>query len=193
MSVIDNLNDDGSMTAIVLPQLLPESSSEASAEFRGHMRRVFARLCNDDSTYGNALELAVYRWQKERHTQPGSRPDYFVKAAELVANLQRSATLIMRLYTPEMLPYLTIDELGIESDAAKLRRAVRDSNVAKQAVLEEDEKKVAALGASTSLLKCSSCGHTDVSVELKQTRSADEGMTAFCCCLNPRCRRRWRM
>jgi DNA-directed RNA polymerase subunit M/transcription elongation factor TFIIS len=41
-----------------------------------------------------------------------------------------------------------------------------------------------------AFLKCA-CGSTDISTTQRQTRSADEGFTVFCECLE--CSRRWRM
>ena len=43
---------------------------------------------------------------------------------------------------------------------------------------------------SSSVLQCRRCGSKDVSVEQKQTRSADEAMTLFICCLA--CNARWK-
>lgn len=40
-----------------------------------------------------------------------------------------------------------------------------------------------------SIVKCRRCGSTEVRWEEKQTRSADEGATVFCTCIN--CQHRW--
>ena len=44
-----------------------------------------------------------------------------------------------------------------------------------------------------SIIKCHGCGKNSVVWELKQLRSADEGMSAVCKCTNPSCRKSWVM
>ena len=46
---------------------------------------------------------------------------------------------------------------------------------------------------TNSIIKCHGCGKNSVSWELKQLRSADEGMSAVCKCTNPMCRKSWVM
>lgn len=42
-----------------------------------------------------------------------------------------------------------------------------------------------------ALMVCYKCKGNDIDFELAQTRSADEPMTVFCTCLNPKCGCRW--
>lgn len=45
--------------------------------------------------------------------------------------------------------------------------------------------------ASSGSITCRGCGSAQVSVQQKQTRAADEGMTVFCACDG--CGKQWRM
>jgi DNA-directed RNA polymerase subunit M/transcription elongation factor TFIIS len=46
------------------------------------------------------------------------------------------------------------------------------------------------LGGSSGV-RCSKCKSTEIRFEIAQTRSADEGSTVFCLCMQ--CQKRWRM
>jgi len=83
-------------------------------------------------------------------------------------------------------------------DAAELHRLLvtagdRFANGADQRRREKQrELETAARGASSGgALHCPSCGGDSITVQQKQTRSADEGMTIFCACED--CGRQWRM
>lgn len=45
--------------------------------------------------------------------------------------------------------------------------------------------------AGSSGVRCSKCKSTEIRFEIAQTRSADEGSTVFCLCMQ--CQKRWRM
>lgn len=70
----------------------------------------------------------------------------------------------------------------------RLRNEVKAREKRFQEMLEE---KYESMNDETfqSIVKCRRCGSTEVQWEEKQTRSADEGATVFCTCIN--CQHRW--
>ena len=63
----------------------------------------------------------------------------------------------------------------------------------KSIVVPPLEKEDTNVVITNSIIKCHGCGKNSVSWELKQLRSADEGMSAVCKCTNPMCRKSWVM
>ena len=57
-------------------------------------------------------------------------------------------------------------------------------------MLQEKYESISSSGGASSL-RCRRCSSTDILVEQKQTRSADEGMSVYCVCST--CDNRWTM
>jgi DNA-directed RNA polymerase subunit M/transcription elongation factor TFIIS len=101
-------------------------------------------------------------------------------------------------YNSEVIKHFRLDELaGLTNDqmksdvlkrfqAAELERANGISDMLKQKY-----DAVNSTSLKQSLLKCRSCGSSDINWTQKQTRGADESMTIFCSC--GKCGNRWRM
>lgn len=81
----------------------------------------------------------------------------------------------------------------LRADSAAL--AARTGHTAVIEKLEEEKLRIDSMLAasrkerSAGFLKCARCKSTDVDVDQKQTRSADEPMTLFALCIN--CGTRW--
>lgn len=74
----------------------------------------------------------------------------------------------------------------------RLEQVRNDEQVRRQrfeSMLREKMDMIAHTGDLNTSLKCRKCKSSDVSWDLKQTRSADEACTAFCVCAS--CGNRW--
>ena len=78
------------------------------------------------------------------------------------------------------------NETGDETDAAPSSSAA----ALRAAALDAMQLALRSRGAGSGLVVCRSCKSGDVSIEARQTRSADEGMTLFMQCNACGCR--WR-
>lgn len=83
------------------------------------------------------------------------------------------------IFAPDSALRTAMTELG-QTEAIHAQRSVIQQTL-----------HAAQSGASAGALRCSKCGSDCVSVQQKQTRSADEGMTIFCSCDG--CGVQWRM
>ena len=87
-----------------------------------------------------------------------------------------------------------LDDAGLAAGLpiAQLAAEQRERD-AKQAAQQQEEDSFlsGATSGTKAFLVCSKCKATTVSVEQKQTRSADEGMTVFCRCMA--CGHKWKM
>lgn len=72
----------------------------------------------------------------------------------------------------------------------RFQRAEIERSEAISNMLKQKYDDVNATAVRTSVLKCRSCGSSDVNWAQKQTRGADESMTIFCTCV---CGNRWKM
>ena len=73
-------------------------------------------------------------------------------------------------------------------EAAKAQEAAAERG---RAMLQEQAHGGDDEGAPDAGLRCQRCGSSDISVNLMQTRSADEGSTIYCTCAV--CGKRWKM
>lgn len=107
----------------------------------------------------------------------------YVEAAERSVALRRRGFATDRclelLFAPDSALRSAMTELG-QTEVIHAQRSVIQQSL-----------HAAQSGASAGALRCSKCGSDCVSVQQKQTRSADEGMTIFCSCDG--CGVQWRM
>lgn len=137
-----------------------------------------------DRPYAQAVEETVF-------SAPTSDPPYLVKISDIVGNLKRCPELTQRM-DPETLGSAPIEELMLNTANHEVHRRIRETYKYYKSILAEGEAGVKSLNNGAEVLRCSHCKTGSyVAIELKQTRSADEGMSVFARC--EKCKRRWRM
>ena len=107
--------------------------------------------------------------------------DLVLKCAKNCYNNPENAHAAMCLAEDEELTRGSILELLREREKAR-RRAF-------QRMLQDKVDRIDETKEYKSSLRCRRCKSTDVSWDIKQTRSADEASTAFCVCAS--CGNRW--
>ena len=173
-----------------VPEIPCQDVHEPSPEVRERVRAKLAGLCAT-SAYADVLEHELYVICTSRTAVPGKTKRYRAKVVEMVRNLESNARHLLETYAATDLAHLDADSLGHGTESVRLRRMHADSERRMTEVLERGERGIDNLRSAEGLLHCSRCGSDDVHVELKQTRSADEGMTVFAKC--NKCGKSWRM
>jgi transcription elongation factor S-II len=137
---------------------------------------------------GSRIESSVFDWTMDANlfsTSPA--PRYKGKLHALLCEFQRGGILeriesgvldpdAMATYTPDVLR-----PNGLYA-TAKLEAAATDFKTEKKKVQGDEEY--------SGTLKCGKCKSMKTTYTQAQTRSADEPMTTFACCLN--CGNRWK-
>ena len=93
----------------------------------------------------------------------------------------------------DRLVFMTDEELSAGTLVERVQKEELERMQAFSDLLREKYDNVVKAQSSESLLRCRNCGGSDITWNQKQTRSADESSTIFCCCLNPKCKKRWRL
>ena len=144
------------------------AAPELRARVRDELRRVFA-----------PREARIL----EAHAASLGSCESYVEAAERALALRAKGFECARcaelLLAPDVALRVAMTESG-QTEALHAQRTVIQQTL-----------HAAQSGASAGALRCSKCGSDCVSVQQKQTRSADEGMTVFCSCDG--CGVQWRM
>lgn len=115
-------------------------------------------------------------WQLERQlfiVSRGNRSDYMARATELLALLkQKGLAAVQAVDTHGSLAWM------LDQPACTPRGNAKADALARLArVRLEPPKDVGSSG-----VRCRKCGSRDLDVVMRQTRAADEGMTAFVTC-----------
>jgi len=151
-------------------------------------RYAFDRLEGNAPGLGARIESSVYKWTTDTNfftMSPSSR--YKSKLHALLCEFERGGVLEriesgvldpdeMATYTPDV---LRPDGLYA---TATLGAAAAD--------FQSEKKKAQGDAEYTGTLKCGKCKSMKTTYTQAQTRSADEPMTTFACCLN--CGNRWK-
>lgn len=178
------------MMSVVVPEIPCQDVHEPSSEVRERVRAKLAGLCAA-SAYADVLEHELYVISTSRTVVPGKTKRYRATVVQMVRNLERNGDHLLATYTASDLAHLDVDSLGHGTESVRLRRMHADSEQRMAEVLQRGERGIDNLRSAEGLLHCTRCGSDDVHVELKQTRSADEGMTVFAKC--NQCSKSWRM
>jgi len=116
---------------------------------------------------------------------------YQSKIKQLLFNLYKNGKFLTQKYAPETVVALDDGLLseGTEEEQARMQyeQKVRawSSIIENRDIFKNSEFK--------ALLRCRFCKCEDIASVPKQTRSADEGMTIFCTCNNPKCGAKWKI
>lgn len=142
----------------------PILRSFARVELKGHFSTAEASLV--EAYAASAPSIAGYVEAVERSVALRGRGFAIDRCLELI-------------FAPDIALRSAMTELG-QTEAIHAQRSVIQQSL-----------HAAQSGASAGALRCTKCGSDCVSVQQKQTRSADEGMTIFCSCDG--CGVQWRM
>jgi DNA-directed RNA polymerase subunit M/transcription elongation factor TFIIS len=113
--------------------------------------------------------------------------DYVDKAKQIIFNISTNRKLVG--INPRYLVAMDNSDLAKGS----ILERVQEQQKAREYYFSHLLKsKMDQIDTSNScILKCRSCGSSDISWQQKQTRGADEAMTIFCTCNT--CKNRWKM
>nr|UDO48138.1 transcription elongation factor S-II [Pandoravirus massiliensis] len=138
---------------------------------------------NADVVYCRAAEEAAY-------VEANGRPAAYEACLRRIAYALRSGgRAIMANHPASTLAALDDDVLS--ASTAPGRRRLRE-----RARIDECRTMMSDAGvfddAAVAVVRCRRCGGSDITTSLLQTRGADEPMTVFSECTNPKCGARWR-
>lgn len=139
-----------------------------------------------DAEYAVACEFSIYM---EHIHDPY---EYSLAMHDALSKLQSNGPWLVANVPPGDLSRSTwrLKCTGLEVMQKEMETAERAANF--RSLLRQNVESVKAStkeGADT--VKCNKCGSADVSILLRQTRSADEGMSSFATCQN--CGSRWKL
>lgn len=139
-----------------------------------------------DIAYTRRLEEFVY-------AQSGGRLHRYTEKCQQLAwaLLQNGANLLLSYPDPSQLAALD-DALLAEKTPQESARIEHEARVAACRHMLLNTQIFGSGGdTSTAIAKCNKCKSSNIRFDTLQTRSADEGMTIFCQCQNPKCGERW--
>lgn len=142
---------------------------------------------NDERViYCRALEQAIYVYAVSDVKR------YELKIKQLASNLLQNGAWLMATYDATKVSALN-DALLAEGTVQEKRRKEFEDRVATCRLMMSNINKIFnEENEPAAMLVCKNCKGTNIDIKLLQTRSADEGMTTFCECQNPKCKKRWR-
>lgn len=120
----------------------------------------------------------------------GNIARYVTKSKQIIFNLKQNGSFLMKKYEPSEFVALN-DSFMAEGTVQEKKKREYEEYVSRCRSMLSNVNLLADLEELKSLEKCSKCGSTSVSYYSVQTRCADEGMTIFCTCENPKCMERW--
>lgn len=145
---------------------------------RLHVLRALVQATAEDASGAAAWTAALPTlWQLERQlfiVSRGNRADYMGRAAELLAVVQRRGLAGVQADDTGGSLAWQLDQPAL---AHPCRNAKADALARLACVRLEPPQDVGSGG-----VRCRKCGARDVDVVMRQTRAADEGMTAFVTC-----------
>jgi transcription elongation factor S-II len=143
----------------------------------------------------DAIEIALHEKFQ------GNAGAYNAQLRSRLSNLRTNEKLRYHVATCIIQPYefvtMTAQEMASDKAKAKIQEALNDAKEAARSdwAIANHEKLQEQAGVSkdsVSMYRCPACKSEKVSSFAMQTRSADEPMTVFCTCLNPKCGKKFR-
>lgn len=135
--------------------------------------------------YARDLEEVLY------HRCAAEGTPYRVCLCDFIENIARDTELCNRL-SPQELGRSPIADLMKHTPNYKVHEGMGLTETYYRDVLSKGEQSVKEMNNQMEVITCSRCkSGSHVAIELKQTRSADEGMSVFVRC--EKCKARWRM
>lgn len=137
--------------------------------------------------YARHLEESIFISCIPLHT-------YKSKSLELLEDLRINSAHLFETasYSPSEVMTLSPEELRFNTPNDTFHREIRSRHAMYMEILSNGVANVDKLQAEgCGLLICRSCKSSKVTTGLRQTRSADEGMSVFASCLD--CNARWKM
>lgn len=140
------------------------------------------RLLATESPAADArlIEESVFAWAP-------TAAAYEDKITHLAAALRLNGHHLLAAHAPHRLVGLPDDALAEGTPIAAYAALQKERERKQAALLQED----VPVSADSEFIVCGKCKQSQILVEQKQTRGADEGMTVYCKCLN--CNHKWRM
>ena len=144
------------------------------------MISLFQNMCNLDISNAREMEATI-------HASSLSDEGYTDKIQQIVHNINAHA----KLYSiGNQIVCMTNSELSQGPLIENIENEARQRQQRFEAMLQNKYEQTNDTSCK-STLKCRRCGSSEVQVEQKQTRGADEAMTVFCTCSV--CSNRWTM
>lgn len=170
--------------ALTVADVLREHNVAPATRLR--VLRLLAEFAGVVAPKATEIERAVFAMER-------SSPDAYLALARRVAFNMACNRTLASVDTRRLL-HLTDDEMS----AGTIIRHVQSEEAARMArytelLKEKYDNVMRAQQAGESMLKCRNCGSSNISWNQVQIRGADESSTIFCSCLNPKCKKRWRL
>ena len=146
------------------------------------------------ATVVDAIEISLY----EKFQNPSA---YQSQLRSRLSNLRTNEKLRYLVATCEISPFvfvsMTAQEMATDKAKAKIEEAMATAKEAArsdwaQANHDKLQEQAGVSKDSVSMYRCPECRCEKVRSFAMQTRSADEPMTVFCTCLNPKCGKKFR-
>ena len=167
------------------PAAIPPARSQSAAPAAERFRAVGMIAVHCGFPYARELEEALL------HRSAREGTPYRVCLSDYIENLARDPSLRNRLSAAE-LGEVPIEELMRHTPNYETHKRMERTRSYYKDVLAKGEQGVKDMNNQMGVITCSRCkSGSHVAIELKQTRSADEGMSVFVRC--EKCKSRWRM
>ena len=148
----------------------------AHVQARTRAVRLLAAEC--PGANARRVEQEVFAWAM-------TATAYEDKITQLAAALRLNYANLSA-HTEHALVVLSDEDLAVGTPIAAYATLQKERERKQTALLQEEVSS-----GSSQFLTCGKCKNTSISIEQKQTRGADEGMTVFCHCT--KCGHKWRM
>lgn len=114
---------------------------------------------------------------------------YIEEAKRVCFNIKCNSNILKKYKVCEI-PFISNEEMARGTLLEKIKDQENQRAIAVENMLREKYENVNK-SSEGGLVRCKTCGSTDIAWQQKQTRGADEAMTIFCTCSN--CKTRWKM
>ena len=138
---------------------------------------------------GMSFDVARDIEQKICQLYHANDASYVEEAKRICYNVKCNSNLLAK-YTPEQLPLISKEDMARGTLLEKIKEQEDQRALAVENMLREKYENVNK-SSEGGLIRCHTCGSSDIAWQQKQTRGADEAMTIFCTCSN--CKNRWKM
>lgn len=154
---------------------------------------ILKTLVKKDHQYAFLLEYEIFKYACDIsnagiHDDHGE--NYRKRACAMIRNFELNGEFLYTNFEPTVVIHLSNFVLRYNTHREKMNIDIKQDFDTERKILEDGMFHVDQLQEG-GLLKCSKCKSRQVKTELRQLRSADEGMTVFATCMN--CNKKWTM
>jgi DNA-directed RNA polymerase subunit M/transcription elongation factor TFIIS len=170
----------------------PDAEQDAERSAEQDAERAAEQAAAPDAERAAALDYAVRLEHEVYIDHIGDVYEYELAMYDGLSKLQANGPWIRANLTPEEMPAASWRQKSTGLEVMAIETETTGRAAAFRALLRQNVESVkASTREGTETVKCNKCGSIDVSILLRQTRSADEGMSSFATCQN--CGSRWKL